>query len=56
MFHLLEARKFGFDPPSLLPRVYQHQRYTQIELSGEHEFARAHKGAVTSIDIDKEGR
>lgn len=55
MLQLLAARQCGFDPPWLLPRVYQHQRYAQVELSTDKEFARGHKSGVASLDVDRLG-
>ena len=54
MLRLLAARECGFDPPWLLPRLYQHQRYSQVELSSDKEFARGHKSGVASVDIDRQ--
>ena len=54
MLQLLTARECGMDPPWLLPRVVQHQRYAQLELSPDREFARAHKSGVASLDVDRQ--
>lgn len=54
MLQLLAARECGFDPPWLLPRVYQHQRYAQVELTTDKELARGHKSGVAALDIDKQ--
>ncbi len=54
MLQLLAARQYGLDPPWLLPRVYQHQRHSKVELRADREFARGHKRGVASLDIDRQ--
>ena len=54
MLQLLAARELGLDPPWLLPKVYGSQRFTQLGLSEQKEFAKAHKKGVNSVDVDRE--
>jgi len=54
MLQLLSARELGLDPPWLLPKVYGSQRFAQLGLTDEKEFAKAHKKGVNSLDVDRD--
>jgi len=54
---LLNSRQCGQDPPWTFPRLFQHQRYAEVEVSTTKEFARVKRSGITTLDIDdQEGR
>ena len=54
MLQLLHDREIGLDPPWLLPKVYNSQRFIEIELSRQKKFASGHRNGVSSLNIDKQ--
>ncbi len=54
---LLTARQSGLDPHWTLPKLFQQQRYAELEVCSDKEFARVQRSGITTIDVDRqEGR